>query len=737
MITSFEVGSVFKIVDQGSPAIKTLTKGVTQLDAAVSAARKNLTGLARTRLVGVGNQFKSLTKEVTLFDRSIMGVAATMGRMTKASAVFAGLRSEISGTGVAIGTLAAEWRGVAVYASEANAAMRAASRVKGPATTALTVGTDAAVTSATVLSDVWRGIAAEIRAAAAGARMLSRDSLPPIGGGGRGGGGGGGRHGPRGGLHVSGLSARIPGGHAHFRGGGNAAMAAAGALAYGIYEEAEVEDIAARAMITGQMKVDDGMRYSDAYAELRKIIQKNAVSGGFSPKEVGEAVLGSERQFAGLPFKKRMEVLNTMLPFAMQEARLKETPLKESAESLVGLAHMTGTYDVAKLPDLYRKFAYASQLTPKSLPQYTSALSYAMPSLVGGMGMDPDAIMFLTAMNQAAGIGSSKAGTWIQAFFSKLMPATGANLTKSKEKHNEALQNLGVLDANGKPTWMITGENGKTDWMASLMKLSPILGDKLAAMPDVQRMQTLDDVFGKQGGREAGLFNLPEFIGQFPQLAKQLKMAKGGDDVLTQYGEGSPVQQSRTAFSELTVVLMDLGQVVLPPLTESLKGLSIVLRSIHDNMPEPGHFGGMPQQGTLGQALGKGMAEGVLPGAAIGLAFGVPWLGAAIGAVGGGAYEGGKFLLSGTKPVQMGAGASGSWNPATAGAPNADAAWNVVPPPQKIEITPGKVTLNMDGKAVGEATIGWVVAQGNGPTQGSPYPDMTRGGSSFDFALVN
>ncbi len=193
--------------------------------------------------------------------------------------------------------------------------------------------------------------------------------------------------------------------------GGNVAMAGMGALAYGVYEEAEIEDIAARALMTGQLKIDAGMTNMDAFKKIREIIQRNASIGGFDPKEVGEAILGSERQFAGLDFNKRMDVLNVLLPAAMQESRFKETGLKESAESLVGLAHMTGTYDPAKLPELYRKFNFASMITPASLPQFTNALSYSMPSLVAGMGMDPEAIMFLTAMNQAAGIRSTKAGT--------------------------------------------------------------------------------------------------------------------------------------------------------------------------------------------------------------------------------------------------------------------------------------------------------------------------------------
>ena len=124
-------------------------------------------------------------------------------------------------------------------------------------------------------------------------------------------------------------------------------------------------------------------------------------------------MLGTEFQFSGQPFEKRMSIIDSLLPYAEQEALQKHTGLKEAAEAFVGISHMTGTYDPEKLPGLFSKFAFASTLTPATLPQFQNALSYSMPSLVGGMGMDPDSIMPSTAMNQAAGVKSTEAGTWI------------------------------------------------------------------------------------------------------------------------------------------------------------------------------------------------------------------------------------------------------------------------------------------------------------------------------------
>jgi hypothetical protein len=48
------------------------------------------------------------------------------------------------------------------------------------------------------------------------------------------------------------------GGGFHLGGGSFPVLAAGAALAYGVYEAAEVEDVAARAIKTGGIKVDSG-----------------------------------------------------------------------------------------------------------------------------------------------------------------------------------------------------------------------------------------------------------------------------------------------------------------------------------------------------------------------------------------------------------------------------------------------------------------------------------------------
>ena len=132
--------------------------------------------------------------------------------------------------------------------------------------------------------------------------------------------------------------------------------------------------------------------------------------------------------------------------------------------------------------------------------------------------------------------------------------ATGS---KAGEKHNQALKDMGLLDESGQPSWIVKGDDGKTDWMQSLLKLTPALGEKLYAMPETERLSKMDQIFGKQGGREAGLMNLKEFVDQFPVLAEKMKNAKTGDAYLEQLSGASTMQQAREAFTNLKIVLLE------------------------------------------------------------------------------------------------------------------------------------------------------------------------------------
>jgi hypothetical protein len=402
--------------------------------------------------------------------------------------------------------------------------------------------------------------------------------------GGLGGGGwAGGRRGTGGGRgpHVSSPSLGLPGsmhanmGSAH--GAGTLGLGIAGAIGYGIVEEGEIEDIVARMLLTGQVATPNGMTQSNAFKQIRDAIQTTSEATGVGPKKAGEAFLQVERQFGGFDLAKRVELEKQIAPYAASEAKLKETDFGEAFESLVGLTHMTGTYDAAKIPELMRQFQYASLITPASISSFKNALSYSMPMLHAGLDMDPSSIMFLTSMMQTAGVSNSKSGTWLRSFFENAEPRIGDN--KSDITHNAALHQMGMLDADNHVTWQVKGADGKTDWDASILKMSQVLNKFTQDNDPATRLGLLRQGFGERGGGFAALMNLPQFIEQFPTLEAKMRAFQGGNDTLDYLNKNSPVQQSNLAWSQMQNVLMDIGKVALPAAVAGLGGVRDILNA--------------------------------------------------------------------------------------------------------------------------------------------------------------
>jgi hypothetical protein len=792
VITSFEVGSIFKIIDQASPSLKKILKGTSDLDAAVVAARKNLTGLARTQLVGLTNQFKGLTKETIAFDRSIMGVAATIGRMSKASEVFVGVRTEIAGVSDAVGLLAKDWERLALAAGEANIAMRAASRVRGPATaasrmTALVSGTDAATASATRLADVWLGIADEIRGSAVGARLLARGTSP-VGGinprtrvagpHGRGGGGG---------MHVSSLPVPLPGGHARIS-GGNAMLAGAGAIAYGAYEEAEFEDAAFRAMYTaGGIPADRQQRAARA-KQLRDLVQSTTTKTGAPIGDVEEALLSGLRQFAGMPWDKRMAIMPDLLEGAASEARLKGhgTTVTEGMEVFTGLAHMTKEYEPEQIRKLIPKFAYLSTVDPEKIKQMEKAASYAVPILQSGLDVDPFDTMLLVASMQRGGVTNTKAGTWIREMAVRAMPGTSLMSKRSFKMHEESLRKLGLVDEKGQPTWF-------TDGKPDIIKLLDTAGSHAQEIPLTERAAVERQLFGAQGSGAFSVLSDPAILAQVHKLREEMENFKAGAEFFQEYSANSPAQQFRTAWADLQKVLMDIGQVALPPVVSLLQGFDKALTGITSHLPSLPSTEPSPDDSFhtgLNKAIGRGEKEGAVAGAAMAWPIKQPILGGAIGAFIGGAYEGGKFTYdyiydsikerwglvgspssSRASGIPTGGGStaqessalsdgrptgstersafipfmlspgSRSAAPATeaspawlAGAASAFSAAAAKPSePLVINLTS---KLVVDGRQMAEIVTKYIAKAGAGPVEGAPYHDATHSFAPPDFVLV-
>lgn len=88
-----------------------------------------------------------------------------------------------------------------------------------------------------------------------------------------------------------------------------------------------------------------------------------------------------------------------------------------------------------------------------------------------------------------------------------------------------------------------------------------------------------------------------------------------------------------------------------------------------------------------------------------------------------------NHLPSGWAPSDQNGGGGGPYG-------GLDKQSSYIPPARSITVQPAKVAINLDGRTLGEAQVGFIARQGAGPVEGSPYHDSTYSTSPVDFALA-
>lgn len=645
MITTFEVASVFKIRDEATAVLTRMAEKVADFNLMVKEARENLAGMGRLRLSGLSARLEGLTDQAAKLKQSF-----------------------------------------------------------GATFTAMDTGITSAVAEVRLLADEWRAVAGAATAAARATRGVGAAALP-----------GGinprariaGPHGGGGGVHVSSLGVPLPGGHASIRAGGNAVMAAAGALAYGMYEEAQFEDAAFRAMYTAGVPSDVGVR-SNRMKELRDLVQRETVATGAPIGDVEEAVLTGLRQFAGMPWEDRMKVMPDLLEGAAQEARLKGhgTTVNEAMEVFTGLAHMTKEYSPEAIKKLIPEFAYLSTVDPEKIKQMEKAASYAVPILQSGLDVDPADTLLLTAALQRGGVTNTKSGTWIREMAIRAMPGTSLQSQTAFKKHEAALKAFGLVDDKGNPTWF-------TDGKPDLIKMLDVTGEHAQSIPLTERAAYERQLFGAQGAGAMAILSDPAVIKQVHVLREEMEKFKPGEAFFAEYRQGSPVQKFRETWADLQKVLMDIGGTALPLVVQGLNVLDGILKEIAPFLPKgDSKTAGGVAAGAIVGGVG-GYAVGGLPGAAVGTVVG--------GAVGGDIAS---------RPGLHGGGFLGALEDAVKLLKLALDKFSAAERPIQLSST-----LNVDGRKMAEVVTKYQVQEGAGPAEGAPYHDSTYSTAPIDFAL--
>jgi hypothetical protein len=98
---------------------------------------------------------------------------------------------------------------------------------------------------------------------------------------------------------------------------------------------------------------------------------------------------------------------------------------------------------------------------------------------------------------------------------------------------------------------MIKGADGQTDWAQSVGNFSKILNKFNTEHQDpADRISTMHTAFGAQGGSEAALLSLDNFVKQLPEFIKNQQGYAGTQDASKTLLENSPTAQFQKTLAD-------------------------------------------------------------------------------------------------------------------------------------------------------------------------------------------
>lgn len=342
-----------------------------------------------------------------------------------------------------------------------------------------------------------------------------------------------------------------------------AGIATLGFVGYGIYQNAKLQDAITRAVMTDN--TPPALQAAAAANYMRRI-REEAPKYGFAAHGLGDfanAYLSASRLLRGMDTQTRMGILDTILPFAAQEAFLKKISLTESLSAFVGAAHMAGAYTAPEIRHILPALISTSMATNASMSRIENAAGYAAPILRTSLGIDPAQVFTMIALMQRAGIQNSKSGTWLADLFMNAQPGNfGAGLFKST-KQTRALTALGLLEGH-KLTYL--NPNGTVNAIHLLVNMEK----RLQAMAPTMRALYLKQAFGAQGARAAALLDDPRVFSMIPMLEQTAKHLESPAIARAQALQNNPAMQAKQTLTNAQLTITNATATFMGPVNAAL-----------------------------------------------------------------------------------------------------------------------------------------------------------------------
>ena len=385
------------------------------------------------------------------------------------------------------------------------------------------------------------------------------------------------------------------------------AVAAVGAgVLFGVVENAKLNSIVTRAVVTDGTPAADQATAVDAYM---KRIRTDAGQYGFAAhglSDFAESYLSASRLLRGMPTNGRMSIIDTIMPFAAQESSLKDISLDESMKAFIGAAHMSGAYDQKSIESILPALINTSLSTNSSMQKIENAAGYAVPILRTGLGIDPSKVFTMIAMMQRAGISNSKSGTWIADLFMNAIPKNfGAGLFHSTNQI-KALKELGLMDGRDKLTYL--DSKGGID----PLKMLGIAAAHAQALTPMERAADSKQAFGTQGARALALFTDPKMMAMLPALEAATATLENPQKSLEQVKSGNAAAQAKQTVTNLELVATNVAATFNGPINAVMSGATSASGWMANN---PGAGTAALGAGAFGAILGGKFAWNVVKSA--------------------------------------------------------------------------------------------------------------------------
>lgn len=418
MITSYEVGSVFRIVDQATPTLLKISEQLSAIEARTVAAREAMLGMARFRGTALLRSLEAVSKALTgtgtgaeraqaaigsSFSKADASINATTGAVARLNAELA-----LARRGTTRATALPAGRGTAANLSSVNKSLDGVEARLGKVAPAATVAAD------TIVSNFAR-VTAAIGTATSGVAALTAELRQA-------GQASGAIHGPRvrpgmnggAGAALGGAAGAATGGGA---GGGGGQGGGGNGGGHG-NNWSHVGLGLGMAGFFGVEEIGHGLKDVLKHASELEHVRQQMVQAGFKEHDIGEAMAASWREAEkyGLNVAKVMaDIKELVLPFGSVEHAIEFVePLEKMRIVLNAVSEGKGNQAAESVYKMARAGELKGLQDPKDFLAYFEAMTKVI-SASGGK-VTPNDFMQVTKYGKLSSMG------WDQEFYTKYLP---------------------------------------------------------------------------------------------------------------------------------------------------------------------------------------------------------------------------------------------------------------------------------------------------------------------------